>query len=488
MEANERMNFYIEQVMSNRRISKRNKAIFKKYVEFLQAGNMQPASIDQQLYSMTYFMELLGKIDAKRITKDQMVKVVGKINTLNRSQKPTVRYKTKTGPLSNSTKEIIKASVKRFYKHLLGDDYMFPKAVAWIRIKHEKSKLVKSDLLTEDDVKLLLEHSKSLRDRAIISTLAESGVRIGELLSLRKKDIDLYSNPMHIRVEGKTGVREIGVVKCKPALISYLETRKELKPDDVIWRGERYTRGGAEYRPITPDSVRQMILRAAKEAGITKKVNPHAFRHAAATYNAVFMSDQELKRYHGWSSGSTMTGRYVHLADKDVDNTILKMNGYEIPKKDLESKLKVWVCTICKRENQVEVEFCTQCRNPRDVKATYEYEDKLKKLEEKQRWLESLLKLNGPHEADEFIMNDKPVEQIRRETESIQHFKEHQDEVMKDYIETSWLPDQQEMYKEYLKLQTEEERKKYWEWMEQVQEIRARREAAKQNQQGVENK
>ncbi len=59
---------------------------------------------------------------------------------------------------------------------------------------------------------------------------------------------------------------------------------------------------------------------------------------------------------------------------------------------------------------------------------------------------------------------------------------------MKEYIETSWLPDQQEMYKEYLKLQTEEERKKYWEWMEQIQEIRARREAAKQNQQGIESK
>ena len=141
--------------------------------------------------------------------------------------------------------------------------------------------------------------------------------------------------------------------------------------------------------------------------------------------------------------------------------------------------LKIWICTICNKENQVEVSFCEQCRNPRDVKATYEYEDKLKKLEAKQRWLENLLQIKDEHEAaDEFILHNKSVEQIKTERESVQYFKEHQEEITKEYIETQWLPSMQEMYKEYLKLQTEEERKKYWQWMAQVQEIIARRETA----------
>ena len=212
-------------------------------------------------------------------------------------------------------------------KHILGNDEEYPHCVAWLRQRQVQNKLVKEELLTEQEAIKIIAHCKNLRDKAIVNLLFEGGMKMGELLNIKMQDINLLTQPAHIRLDGKTGVRQIGIVTSKRALMEYLGTVKGLKPDEVIWKGDtRYNLG----MPVSNDAVRSAIMKAAKAAGITKRVNPHSFRHASATINAKHLTEMELKKYYGWSARSTMTGTYVHLADEDIDDAILKKNGMEI--------------------------------------------------------------------------------------------------------------------------------------------------------------
>jgi len=47
-------------------------------------------------------------------------------------------------------------------------------------------------------------------------------------------------------------------------------------------------------------ALAKMIKDLAKKCGITKKVNPHSFRHARATTRASKMTECQMNAYFGW--------------------------------------------------------------------------------------------------------------------------------------------------------------------------------------------
>ena len=220
------------------------------------------------------------------------------------------------------------------------------------------------DILTEDDILKLLDATQNLRDKAIISLLFDSGARIAELLGIRIKDIDLSSEPAHVRVDGKTGPRVIPLMFSAPYLGSYLETLKSKKPTDFIWIGL----GTWSNSNMRPDygAVRMMLQRLAKKATINKRVNPHSFRHARATNYANKLTEQQLKRFFGWTGGSAMAATYVHLSGKDIDGAVLEANG-EAPKAIATPKLKNQNCRRCKQANGVSNSYCSRCGAPLDI-------------------------------------------------------------------------------------------------------------------------
>jgi len=89
----------------------------------------------------------------------------------------------------------------------------------FIKVKRVKDKLTREDLPTDEEVqKILSVCADSSRDKAMISVHAESGTRIGELLGMRIKDFTIDKNGGMIKVDGKTGVRPIRIVKSVPYL------------------------------------------------------------------------------------------------------------------------------------------------------------------------------------------------------------------------------------------------------------------------------
>ena len=114
-------------------------------------------------------MRMLDK-DAKKVTQTEMEDLVVKITKSQRAE---------------ISKNRIKMTLKSFYKWLYGDD-VSPKIVKWIKIDKSVSNKLPEELLTEEDIASLLNECKNQRDKAIIALLWDTGMRVGELLNLRK--------------------------------------------------------------------------------------------------------------------------------------------------------------------------------------------------------------------------------------------------------------------------------------------------------------
>ncbi|MCH7814947.1 MAG: site-specific integrase, partial [Proteobacteria bacterium] len=95
--------------------------------------------------------------------------------------------------------------------------------IKFIKPKKIKDKLTREDLPTDEEVqKILSVCADSSRDKAMLSVHAEAGTRVGELLGMKIKDFTIDKFGGVIKVDGKTGVRPIRIVKSVPYLTKWL--------------------------------------------------------------------------------------------------------------------------------------------------------------------------------------------------------------------------------------------------------------------------
>lgn len=105
------------------------------------------------------------------------------------------------------TKHDYKVTIRKFYQSLEGmDDGNYPEKVRWVKtaVKNGNHKLPE-DLLNEIEVKALIDACDNPRDRATVSLLYESGIRVSELANLRIKHIVFDEYGAQVVVSGKTG-------------------------------------------------------------------------------------------------------------------------------------------------------------------------------------------------------------------------------------------------------------------------------------------
>ncbi len=389
-EANEEyLQKILNEINSSKNIPDKNKKAIKDYYTYIRGKGVKLRTKVLYFYSLKYFFEALGKVQYDKATRDDINEALAKIQDLSN--------------LNERTKAEIKSNMKQFYKHAVGEDEYMPRVVSHIKVADPKNVLHPQDILTEDDVIKMLNVANSIRDRAIIATLYDTGARVGELLNVKLNDISLDTTPARIKLIGKTGERSVPIYFCVPYLTAYLDTVKgELKKDESIWRkdkrwvgfdvnpkngkeNEKKRREVHQDGEVSYDAVRFTLTDAGERAKIKKRTNPHAFRHARATFLAKKYTEQELKMHMGWTAGSEMAQVYVHLDTRDLDTAFLKASGAPIPedRKD-ETKLKNVTCPNCKFVNMMDAPYCLKCHMPLKaelVGVTQETEDRIRKLE-----------------------------------------------------------------------------------------------------------
>lgn len=133
------------------------------------------------------------------------------------------------------------------------------------------------DILSLDEVRRLLEAVERPVSRAVLMTAYGAGLRISEACSLLTTDIDSARGVIHIR-DGKRN-RDRYVMLGKRLLAVLREYWKLYRPTPPL-----LFPGDTPQSFISHSAVRNALHRARLKAGITKRVTPHALRHAFATH------------------------------------------------------------------------------------------------------------------------------------------------------------------------------------------------------------
>jgi len=142
------------------------------------------------------------------------------------------------------------------------------------------------DHLSHDEVARLLEaveegHDLHWRDRAILELLYATGVRVSELVELPLRSLDLEEG--FLTVLGK-GSKERLVPVGGPARRALERYLAHLRPELESGRGQGRVFLTARGRPLSRQSVFNVVKRAAERAGIRRRVSPHTLRHTFATH------------------------------------------------------------------------------------------------------------------------------------------------------------------------------------------------------------
>jgi site-specific recombinase XerD len=127
-----------------------------------------------------------------------------------------------------------------------------------------------------------------LRDIAIVETLRATGCRVGELVALRRGDLDWVARSALVKGKGSKYRKVYLDGQAWMALVAYLQARQDGSEARALARLPAFcghgNRSGRTPSPLTTRHVARIIQDLARRAGIAEAgVTPHYFRHVFAT-------------------------------------------------------------------------------------------------------------------------------------------------------------------------------------------------------------
>jgi integrase/recombinase XerD len=215
------------------------------------------------------------------------------------------------------------AALRRFliFTYMAGATTVNPEALRFFA----KSPRVRQDpsynVLTEDELSRMLSAARmtNYRDYVLLAVMAGCGLREAEVVDIRIGDFqDVGRGEILLRVRGKGDkVRNVPlspelwqlvqrfVLLTKRSFNSHLDARKPVFLSRV-----------GKDKTLTTRSVRNIVKKYARAAGIVKAISPHSIRHTVGTNMA--MNEAPLlviQQFLGHSDPKT-TMRYIRRAEE----------------------------------------------------------------------------------------------------------------------------------------------------------------------------
>ena len=164
-------------------------------------------------------------------------------------------------------------------------------------------------VISKEKIRLIIDSCGNLKHKLIIKFLYSSGLRLSELLNLKRKDLDFDTNLILIR-KGKGAKDRMTLLSpnIKDDLLKYYSISEF--NTEYIFEGKN-----GKY---SKKSVQKILERLGNKIGL--KIHPHMLRHSFATHLLEQGTDiRHIQRLLGHSSFST-TEIYAHVANKDLKN------------------------------------------------------------------------------------------------------------------------------------------------------------------------
>jgi len=191
-------------------------------------------------------------------------------------------------------------AIKFYYEKVLGG----PRQEYDIKRPKKEKKL--PDILSKEEVKKMIWVTHNLKHKCLIVLVYSCGLRRSELINLKIKDID--SSRMLIKIRAAKGKKDRYVQLAKSVL-------KILRTYYVLYQPKVYIFEGPKGEQYSSTSIVNIVKKAARDAGIQKRVYPHILRHSFATHHLEQGTDlRYIQAWLGHHSSKT-TEIYTHVAE-----------------------------------------------------------------------------------------------------------------------------------------------------------------------------
>lgn len=240
----------------------------------------------RQNISNEEFMEMF--LTAKKIEgcSERTIKYyrVTTIHLLNYLKEPIRKVTTETmrqylvdyqkiNNCGKTTIDNIRRNISSFFSWLEEEDYILKSPMR--RIHKIKTKKKVKNIISDEEIEKLRDSCDNIRDTAMVDLLYSTGIRVGELVRLNRKDINFSERECVVFGKGDKERKVYFDAKAKIHLEKYLQSRTDTNPALFVTLDKPHDRlkiSGVEIR------LRQLGRKLKIE-----KVHPHKFRRTMAT-------------------------------------------------------------------------------------------------------------------------------------------------------------------------------------------------------------
>jgi site-specific recombinase XerD len=209
-------------------------------------------------------------------------------------------------------------ALRSFLKYLVKNDFkvMQPEKLEVPKVKDHSLKFLNAEQINRLLNQPLLSSKTGLRDKAILELLFSTGLRVSELVSLNRNQINLKTR--EFGVIGKGGRRRVVFISKESAkyLDKYLVSRNDnYKPLFIRMSGKDEVIANDEKMRLTARSVQRLVKAYVAKAKLPVEATPHTLRHSMATdllrSGADLRSVQEILGHKNIAT----TQIYTHMTD-----------------------------------------------------------------------------------------------------------------------------------------------------------------------------
>ncbi|MGA2933934.1 MAG: tyrosine-type recombinase/integrase [Methanomicrobiales archaeon] len=294
---------------------------------------------------------------------------------------------------TDNHKRVLLTNLKALGKYLAGQKYSVDlKEISEIKnIPMNWQTKKDSDLLTDEQVKRVIDAGETVRDRCIMALLYDGGLRPVEARRLTWGDLKFDDIGILIRVQAKTDYeRLIRLTLSVPYIMRWRENYpQKITPEAPVFVRERKEDG--KYQPIGLAVIPDICRDLKEKTGIP--VRPSLFRPSRITADVKAGVDRNYIMMRSWGNLSSGMMRVYAKPDQEwQDAQAFKSAGMEVPEKVKRSEYRternadLWkpiTCPACSTMAPAGTRYCPACGIPLTERARTSQSNNIDRLTDK---------------------------------------------------------------------------------------------------------
>ena len=267
---------------------KNNQEYLLKVERELKYRNYSSRTIDVYKTCIKYFLEKINK-NPEILNRDEIIDFILNLQKENKAPK---------------TINLYKEAIKFFYKEVL----KIEKEIN-IKLSREAKKL--PVILTNNEIKLIIENIKNEKHKFIISLSYSSWLRVSDVINLKVWDFDLENLTIHIKWW-----------KWEKDRITIFSDKLKKDIIKLIWlkSGKDYLIESERWWKLTTRTLQKIFNDTLKKSWIKKNATFHSLRHSFATHLLENWTDIRYIQELLWHASIKTTQIYTKVMNTNIKN------------------------------------------------------------------------------------------------------------------------------------------------------------------------